>query len=174
MASEYFYDENLKNIYCILWDVVNIDSTLVQAVWHVVRGAQTRHVGVPRCRRVWASSLMFTRTLRNKIVAQSNIIKTKSHLAKPLVYVWVIPDLSTCIALTDNPSIVQTEHFRTQISSRRPPRPPFYCPVMPLQNRNYFFPWIWFAHTITWHFERLALISAINPKWQVRSRMVKF
>ena len=48
----------------------------------VVRGAQTRHVGVPLCRQVWASFLKFKRTLRNKIVAQSNIIKTKSHLAK--------------------------------------------------------------------------------------------
>ena len=48
----------------------------------LVRGAQTRHVGVPLCRWVWASFLKFKRTLRNKIVAQSNIIKTKSHLAK--------------------------------------------------------------------------------------------
>ena len=117
-------------------------------------------------------SRLFRHTLRVKIGALSNIIKIKSHLAKSFhIWIWyVFSNISMCIALADNPSIVQTEHFRTTISSPVHPRPP----IMPLRNRKYFFPWIWFVHIITWHFDRLALISEINPKWHVGSGMVKF
>ena len=65
------------------WGVQHYSIPMIRYVTQcLVRGAQTCHVGVPRCRRVWASFVMFKRMLRNKIVAQSNIIKAKSHLAK--------------------------------------------------------------------------------------------
>ena len=57
-------------------------------------------------------SRLFRHTLRIKIDALSNIIKIKYHLAKSFhIWIWYIfPDISMCIALIDNPSIVYNEN----------------------------------------------------------------
>ena len=128
------------------------------------------------CRRVWEAFLAFRHTPPVNINALSYIMKIKNSPGQILTYMHMIY-ISRYIHMyyTDWQSIKGPNWtFQNNKFIPLPPEATILLFHDALGNQKYFFQSMWFAHTITWHFERLALIHEIDPTWHVKSRMVKF
>ena len=162
---------------CVNWKECWLKKFCEIWVWDEFRTDIRREIRLHWTAPLEPDFFMFKRTLRNKIVAQSNIIKTKVSPGKILSYMHImISSRSIHMYCSDwQPINSPNRTFQNNFI------PPATKAAILLSHDALAKPEIFLSmdlirsyHTITWHFERSALIIAINPKWQVRSSMVKF